>query len=153
MTIKEKVKNWFVKKYDVDEGRMQLIEHKGEDVVHFIEQYVKDIELGEPLQKMLSSLLISKSRLRGRVCYINNHPILQEKDLNKHIENQMISSLIKKFHEETRITIEKSEIKEIGQIEFNSDVFIFNSNELRDTIEAYVTLLPEWRLKQLRGEK
>jgi hypothetical protein len=35
-------KQWFKEKYDVDKYRLDLIEHKGSDVIRFINEYIND---------------------------------------------------------------------------------------------------------------
>jgi hypothetical protein len=153
MTIKERVENWFIKKYDVDEERLQLIEHKGSDVIHFITQYIKDNEIGKQLGDMLSSLLVSKSRIRGRASFCIETPSLKQKDAEKLIERNIVQGLFDEFQKEKRIDIKKSIDKQLGQIIYEADVFMFDSDTLKDTIESYVKLMPEWKLKELKGWK
>lgn len=151
MSIKEKVTNWFVKKYDVDEERLQLIEHKGEDVIHFIEQYVKDNDIGKQLGDMLSSLLVSKSRLRAEYSIRKENLILQNGKLKDLIEHQIINELFKAFQKEKGFTIKREDDLNRDQVIFKTDVFIFDTDILKDTIESYIRLMPEWKLKELKG--
>ena len=34
--------DWFIKKYNVNSDRMELVEHKGSDVIKFISEYLND---------------------------------------------------------------------------------------------------------------
>ena len=38
-------RQWFMKKFNVTESRMNLIEHRGNDVVRFINEYINNNEL------------------------------------------------------------------------------------------------------------
>ena len=154
MTIKEKVSNWFTRKYDVDGERLQLIEHKGEDVIHFISEYIKDNDLGPELRKTMSEILVSKCWVRSQYSIpkdYKEHVALSEKNFDLSIKHTIHQGIVKELDKENRITIEKKDDIPRNQVVYEASIIVMDRDQLKDVVESFVTLMPEWKIKELRG--
>jgi|GEM_PF-3647333 len=103
-----------------------------------------------PLKEIVNSVLITKSRLRCNIRFSLDEKIrLEERGHFKEIlRRDIFNGLLKEYLKNNNFSIEEHRIDD--SIEYNTDVFIFDRKLLKETIEAYINVMSDEQIKELR---